>query len=156
MLEDLVDPLRLAIFTVVAAVGSALATSVSIFVGYVITRWENLFFSPTLGFGGILMAYFILLKQKTPTEAVFPCISSFRAHHLPFAWLCISIFLRAVVGAEGGFMNCKDLPLALWSFVVSWVYLRFFQHNPDGSVGDMNEDFQLVTLFPRVRVAVTF
>lgn len=43
-----------------------------------------------------------------------------------------------------------DLPLAIWSFWVSWVYLRFVQHNADGTVGDMSEDFAMVNLFPRV------
>ena len=44
----------------------------------------------------------------------------------------------------------RDLPLVVWSFVVSWLYLRFGQHNADGTVGDIQEDFQFVTLYPKV------
>ncbi|TFJ87760.1 hypothetical protein NSK_001110 [Nannochloropsis salina CCMP1776] len=156
-LEDLLEPVRLAALTIIAAVGSALCTSVLVFMFYVVTRWETLFFTQIYGYGPILMAYFILTAQKVPTEAflsppnfcrgVFP---SFCMQQLPFTFFCVSALLRALLPirfAVAGSMT-MDFPLLACSFAVSWLYLRFFQHNSDGSVGDTSEDFQLVNLFP--------
>jgi hypothetical protein len=159
--EDLLEPVRLAALTVVAAVGSSLWTSVMIFLGYVITRWENLFFSPTYGYGPVLMAYLVLLAQRLPSEAVLSSLPSFcggtnrtlRVKHLPFAWLCLSAALRLLLptrtASDAGI--AMDLPLVACSFILSWAYLRFFAHNRDGTIGDMSDDFQLVSLLPRVR-----
>ena len=159
-LEELSDSFRLAALTVVTALGSALITSIIIFVGFVVTRWENLFFSPTYGYGGILMAYLVLLTQRLPTERVFGSsgaggtggMSFFRVQHLPFTWLCLSALLRLVLPAAttSTATVVMDFPLVANAFVISWVYLRFFQHNSDGSVGDTTEDFQFIGLFPRV------
>ena len=158
--EDLLEPVRLAALTVVAAVGSSLWTSVLIFLGFVITRWENLFFSPTYGYGPVLMAYLVLLAQKLPSEAVLSSLPSFcgganrtlRVQHLPFVWLCLSAALRLLpTQTASGRGIAMDLPLVACSFVLSWVYLRFFAHNRDGTVGDTSDDFQLVNLLPRVR-----
>jgi hypothetical protein len=44
----------------------------------------------------------------------------------------------------------RDVALVTWSFLFSWVYLRFAAHNPDGTVGDITEDFAFASLFPRV------
>lgn len=44
-LEEMTDYLRVLVYLVVVAVGSSLATSISIFVGFVITRMEGLLFS---------------------------------------------------------------------------------------------------------------
>ncbi len=156
-LEDLLSPVRLAALTVVAAVGSALGTSVWIFLGFVVTRWEALFFSPTYGYGPVLMAYLVLLAQKMPTENVLPTSlgggsgRALRVQHLPFAWLCVSATLRLFMPpiADGRGL-AMDFPLVACSFVLSWAYLRFFAHNQDGSVGDASEEFQFVGLFPRV------
>jgi hypothetical protein len=127
LLDGLLDPLRLALFTALVAVGSAVLTSVCVFFGYVITRWEDLFFSPTYGFAGVLCGYFVLLKQRVPTEAVLPggALPAFRAHHLPFAWLCVTAAARVVVGGTGtgtgtGVTLVSDLPLAFWALFVSW------------------------------------
>jgi len=160
--EDLLEPVRLAALTVVAAVGSSLWTSMWIFLGYVITRWENLFFSPTYGYGPVLMAYLVLLAQKLPSEAVLSSLPSFcggtnrtlRVQHLPFAWLCLSAALRLLLSTQtaSGRGIAMDLPLVACSFVLSWAYLRFFAHNRDGTVGDTSDDFQLVNLLPRVSV----
>lgn len=162
-LEDLLEPVRLTALTIVAAVGSALWTSVWIFLGFVITRWENLFFSPTYGYGPVLMAYLVLLAQKLPSEPVLSSLPSscggtnrtLRVQHLPFAWLCLSAVLRLVLPTQmaDGRGIAMDLPLVACSFVLSWVYLRFFQHNSDGTVGDTSDDFQLVNLLPRVRMS---
>ncbi|EWM30306.1 Protein of unknown function DUF1751, integral membrane, eukaryotic [Nannochloropsis gaditana] len=156
-LEDLLEPVRLAALTIIAAVGSALCTSVLVFMFYVVTRWETLFFTPIYGYGPILMAYFILTAQKVPTEAFFSPPNIFRGvfpsfcmQQLPFTFFCVSALLRALLPirfAVAGSMT-MDFPLLACSFAVSWLYLRFFQHNSDGSVGDTSEDFQLVNLFP--------
>lgn len=159
--EDLLEPVRLAALTVVAAIASSLCTSVLIFLGFVITRWENLFFSPTYGYGPVLMAYLVLLAQRLPSEAVFSSLPSLcggtnrtlRVQHLPFTWLCLSASLHLLLPIQtaSGAGIAMDLPLVACSFVLSWAYLRFFAHNRDGTVGDTSDDFQLVKLFPRVR-----
>lgn len=158
--EDLLEPVRLAALTVVAAIASSLCTSVLIFLGFVITRWENLFFSPTYGYGPVLMAYLVLLAQRLPSEAVFSSLPSLcggtnrtlRVQHLPFTWLCLSASLHLLLPIQtaSGAGIAMDLPLVACSFVLSWAYLRFFAHNRDGTVGDTSDDFQLVKLFPRV------
>ncbi len=123
LLAGLLDPLRLALFTLLVAVGSALLTSVCVFTGYVITRWEDLFFAPTYGFAGVLCGYFVLLKQRVPTEAALPggAFPAFRAHHLPFAWLCATGAARLLLGGvEGAGGLVSDFPLAFWALFVSW------------------------------------
>lgn len=123
LVDGLLDPPRLALFILVVAVGSAVFTSVSIFLGFVATRWEDLFFTPTYGFAGLLCGLFVLAKQRAPTEAVLPggVLPAFRAQHLPFAWLCACAAVRLLVGGvEGGVGMVSDLPLAFWGLFVSW------------------------------------
>lgn len=127
LLEGTLDPLRLGLFTVLVAAGSAVLTSVCVFVGYVITRHEELFFAPTYGFAGVLCGFCVLIKQRAPTEAVLPgrALPAFRGHHLPFAWLCATALARALLGGvEGGMGLVSDLPLAFWALFVSW-YVEF-------------------------------
>lgn len=66
--------------------------------------------------------------------------------HLPFCWLLVCIGAR-LLGLRS---MTSDLPLVIWSFWISWAYLRFVQHNADGTVGDVSEDFALINLFPKV------
>lgn len=127
LLEGTLDHLRLGLFTVLVAAGAAVLTSVCIFIGYVITRHEELFFTPTYGFAGVLCGFCVLIKQRAPTEPVLPggAFPAFRGHHLPFAWLCATALARAVLGGvEGGVGLVSDLPLAFWALFVSW-YERF-------------------------------
>jgi membrane associated rhomboid family serine protease len=48
-IEEIHDQLRMALFLVVVAVGSSLATAAFVFISFVITRWENLLFSVRTG-----------------------------------------------------------------------------------------------------------
>lgn len=123
LIHGLLDPLRLALFTLLVAVGSALLTGVCVFLGFVVTRWEDLFFAPTYGFAGVLCGFFVLAKQRVPTETALPghLLPAFRAHHLPFAWLCANGAARALLGGvDGGLSLVSDLPLAFWALFVSW------------------------------------
>lgn len=127
LFDGLLDPPRLALFIFVVAVGSAVLTSVSIFLGFVATRWESIFFTPTYGSAGVLCGLFVLAKQRIPTEAVLPggMLPAFRVQSLPFAWVCATAATRFLVGGvEGGLGMVSDLPLAFWALFVSWCVRR--------------------------------
>jgi hypothetical protein len=41
-----------------------------------------------------------------------------------------------------------DLPMVCTGFCYSWWYLRFVRRNQDGTVGDYNDEFSFVSMFP--------
>jgi hypothetical protein len=80
------------------------------------------------------------------THVAYSSCLALAPQHLPFLWLSV-VAVGRVVGLQA---FTRDFPFVFWAFVISWAYLRFHQPNPDGSLGDISEDFAFVTLFPAV------
>ncbi|KAI6650322.1 putative membrane protein [Oopsacas minuta] len=96
------------------------------------------------GAAGILCGLTVALKQVHPDYelSLIPPIS-FRFKHLPS--LCLSLHLLL-----GGFdmIEPMSIILSITGLLVSWIYLRFFQHRESDMRGDPTDTFEFVTLFP--------
>lgn len=120
------------------------ATSSALFSLYVLTRFEHYLFEPVYGFGGVAASLAVALKLVAPREPFHPALPSLQCQHLP-TLMCLLVLIGSALGVEA----CSaDLPFVLFGTYFGWVYLRFVHHGPSGTVGDVSDEFALVTLFP--------
>eukprot|EP00003_Mantamonas_plastica_P003068 TRINITY_DN12490_c0_g1_i11.p1 TRINITY_DN12490_c0_g1~~TRINITY_DN12490_c0_g1_i11.p1 ORF type:complete len:196 (-),score=62.45 TRINITY_DN12490_c0_g1_i11:815-1402(-) len=100
-------------------------------------------FTPLFGFTGVIGAFTVALKQLMPEQEMPFCIvMQMRAKYFPVLFVMVMVVFALLFGSFRGLL-----------FVVSgvyygWLYLRFFQHKDDGSIGDQTEDFAFHTFFP--------
>lgn len=144
LLEEAMGLEGFALFVVIVNGINGLVTSMGLFSLYVITRLEQVLFMDTYGFGGLVAALAVGLKQHMPEEAPIPTVPSLRCKHLPLLLGVLSVAMWTV----GVSSWSKDAPFVVTGIYASWWYLRFVHRNPDGSHGDVSEDFAFVTLFP--------
>ena len=120
---------------------------------YALTESEGFLFNVWCGASSVTAAVLVALKQRWPDSPALPIsassltlLSRLQVQHLPFLACCLSVLL-GLVGWVGG----KEAPLMLLGVLYSFLYLRFYQRDPDtGAVGDMRSDFAFATLFPDV------
>eukprot|EP00941_MAST-03F_sp_MAST-3F-sp1_P005906 g5906.t1 len=138
---------------------------------------EILYSHPVCGSSGILAAFIVGLKQEFPGKIIsrttftkffrsysrvnssddngddggneysssgsdYESASGIRTDSLPF-FLCLFFLL---FGGFFGFFS--DFPFVISSTCVTWLYLRYFCRNLDGSTGDMRTDFSFTSFFP--------
>ena len=82
------------------------------------------------------------IAQHKPTEPV-PFLKFVKMQQMPLLWLCFEITVFAVFQPP-----ILDLPMVCTGFYYSWWYLRFVRKHPDGTIGDYNEEFSFVKMFP--------
>jgi hypothetical protein len=62
-----------------------------------------------------------------------------------------SLYVLLAGGACAGLKAYTQLPFLLFGFYFAWLYLRFFQQQPETSImGDPSEDFKFSTFFPEL------
>jgi hypothetical protein len=102
---------------------------------------------PYGGFGGVVCAYAVALKQLVP-DIEMPLLGgiggmSVRYKHLPIMFLGTGLFFH--------FLRVPStyIMLTVFGFLFSWMYLRFFQTR-DGFTGDSSDQFAFTTFLPPV------
>ncbi|KAL9654319.1 hypothetical protein ABK040_010350 [Willaertia magna] len=102
-----------------------------------------LLYSRFHGFHGCIIGFTLIMKQQVPEE--FPLqFLQIRGRDVPFVALVISIVLSIIT------LQFTDLPFIIFGFLVSYIYLRFYQTRDDGLKGDHSDSFAFHTLFPEL------
>eukprot|EP01121_Diplochlamys_sp_Union-15-3_P021714 TRINITY_DN8938_c0_g1_i2.p1 TRINITY_DN8938_c0_g1~~TRINITY_DN8938_c0_g1_i2.p1 ORF type:complete len:333 (-),score=49.91 TRINITY_DN8938_c0_g1_i2:23-1000(-) len=92
-------------------------------------------------FSAAVIGFVVALKQLQPdTEISSLSVLGLRIKHLPALLLFIQIILWLGTGSI-------TILYPLSGFIVSWVYLRWFQYR-DGTKGDQSADFSFSSFFP--------
>ena len=120
---------------------------------YALTEAEGFLFNVWCGASSMTAAVLVALKQRYPdssvlpvSSAAFPPLSRLQVQQLPFLACWASVLLGLL-----GWVGAKEAPLMLLGVLYSFLYLRFYQRDPDtGAVGDMRSDMAFATLFPDV------
>ncbi|KAG8179511.1 hypothetical protein JTE90_005260 [Oedothorax gibbosus] len=98
------------------------------------------------GLAGYLAAVSVAVKQIMPDHILLslPC-GKIRNRNVPLIVLMLSILLwpLGVVRSTYPVMFASGL-------LTAWIYLRFYQHHSNGTVGDMAEGFTFASFFPNV------
>ncbi|EFJ47534.1 hypothetical protein VOLCADRAFT_105094 [Volvox carteri f. nagariensis] len=96
------------------------------------------------GFHGILAGLVVAVKQVMPEhEAKLFGFVKFTFKYLPL------LFLTVTVGAAVAFKQLSDIPFLVLGTYNAWLYLRFFQQQPDSQHwGDSSDDFKFSGFFP--------
>ncbi len=125
---------------------------------FIIFRNES-FFIPVGGTTGYIIALLIGFRHAFPYQEIInlykiipspmnellPARGILQARHLPF--LCLVMELCLAVLAPAYF---QEWPLALLSFLSSWVYIRYLMHFPYANLrGDHSSEFNFALLFPK-------
>ena len=142
-------------FALVALVG-AVVPNLLVIPTYVIwgTIMRNTIRADTPIAGAITLqaAFLVAFKQLVPehTVSLYKGLIKIRVKHFPAIFLLLNTFSGIVFGTD------TALLLAWYGLVTTWVYLRFFKHQPElgtstGGVslkGDASETFAFATFFP--------
>ena len=107
--------------------------------------------------GGIAVqgTFLVAFKQLVPehTVSLFRGFIKMRVKHFPAVFLALNTISGLLFGTD------TALLLAWYGLLTSWVYLRFYKHQPDlsgtstgsqGFKGDASETFAFATFFPDV------
>ncbi|KAL2629910.1 hypothetical protein R1flu_014596 [Riccia fluitans] len=119
---------------------------ISIFLYYV-TGHENLLYSPTAGFHGVLAGFLVAVKQTFPDYE----INAGQVVRLRAKWLSSLLVLVALLA--GFFLDDPIIyvPFIIFGTYGSWIYLRFFQRRSEANFkGDASDEFAFDTFFPEV------
>mmetsp|Transcript_21757 Transcript_21757/g.37101 ORF Transcript_21757/g.37101 Transcript_21757/m.37101 type:complete len:322 (+) Transcript_21757:16-981(+) len=117
---------------------------VSIYVAYAITTSGDLLYHQFTGFHGILAALLVAVKQIMPTHEV----KLFGAVKLSVKTLP-TLMLVIVCGICVALQRQDFLSFYCTGTYLGWVYLRFFQQQPESEAyGDASEQFKFSSFFP--------
>ncbi|KAF2070929.1 hypothetical protein CYY_007753 [Polysphondylium violaceum] len=121
---------------------SGLFTFIFYLFGYILIGNENfLYRTYVCGFSGIILAFSVALKQLIPEQEFQFFFITLRIKYLASLLVLLNI-LFSLLGIQS-----RSLPFVLFGFLISWVYLRFYQKK-GGVRGDLNESFSFATFFP--------
>ncbi|GFR48527.1 hypothetical protein Agub_g10422 [Astrephomene gubernaculifera] len=96
------------------------------------------------GFHGMLAGIVVAVKQVMPEHEA----KLFRFVKFSFKYLPL-LFVTATVGLAAGLKQYMEVPFLLLGTYNAWVYLRYFQLQPDAqSRGDSSDDFKFSGFFP--------
>eukprot|EP01089_Gocevia_fonbrunei_P002430 TRINITY_DN12399_c0_g1_i1.p1 TRINITY_DN12399_c0_g1~~TRINITY_DN12399_c0_g1_i1.p1 ORF type:complete len:313 (+),score=45.45 TRINITY_DN12399_c0_g1_i1:1204-2142(+) len=138
-LETLWGSRELVKFVILINALSGIATfSVCIFI-YFVTLSETILFTPFMGFGAVLAAYTIAIKQLNQDRELLFLFFPVRAKYLP------TVFL---LGSIPFFFLGSPQPFIVFGMFFAWIYLRFYQAQPGGGYGDMSKEFSFASFFP--------
>lgn len=111
---------------------------------YYITRLEIYLYLPTSGFQGVLYGFLVGIKQIMPDEEM-PFLK-IKAKWLPSLALLVCAALSFFAVDSSSY-----LPTSVFGTYIGWVYLRYWQRNPETKLkGDPSDEFAFSTFFPQL------
>ena len=127
------------------------AAFVSMLFVYYGRRDEKLLYEPFCGFHGVVASLLIAVRQLMPDAPVnFRGLRTLKCRHLPAIHLAAMTLLAAATGRY-----LEKFGFAFFGAYAAWVYLRYYQPRPDGTVGDPDsEHMEFVSFFPAHAAAV--
>ncbi|GLC33280.1 hypothetical protein PLESTB_000351300 [Pleodorina starrii] len=104
----------------------------------------DILYTKFTGFHGMVAGMVVAVKQVMPEhEAKLFGFVKFTFKYLPL------LFLTVTVGAAAALQQFSEIPFLLLGTYNAWVYLRFFQQQPDSQHrGDSSDDFKFSGFFP--------
>lgn len=125
------------------------STSVSIFITaillFYITGRDDFLYTPLSGFHGVLSGFLVGVKQIMPEQE----ITAFHVFKLQAKWLPSLMVMVSIVVSILTTESMLYLPFVIFGTYWSWLYLRYFQRNPETNLkGHLNDDFAFSTFFP--------
>jgi len=109
---------------------------------YFATASEEYLYGKAFGFHGVIAGFVVAIKQLMPEHEVrILGLVRFRLKNLPVVVLLLAVLLYVTAG-------CELVTFTVLGTYFSWVYLRFYQERPNGTMGDATHDFSFSSFFP--------
>ncbi|XP_002738252.1 transmembrane protein 115-like [Saccoglossus kowalevskii] len=145
LIEPLWGALEMLLFCFIVNIGVGLTSAVWYLMIYVATSNIDYLFQVHIhGLAGYIAGITVALKQTMGDyDVINTSLLKMRVKHISL-WLVLWSILLFATGFSSGvypLMTCTGI-------IVSWVYLRFYQKQSDGSRGDMSDTFTFATFFP--------
>jgi membrane associated rhomboid family serine protease len=136
-----------ALYFLATTIITSFLTSAVYFIDFFISKIEAPLVQPTYGFSGVYIALLTFCRFQYSNESVHPAFPQITYQNLPVLYL----LLQAIFFIVGVNTLSNDILFAIISLFVSWTYLRFiYRFQEDGPLGNTNEDFAFVAMFPDV------
>jgi len=121
----------------------------------ILTRNTRRADTPITGAITLQAAFLVAFKQLVPehTVSLYKGVVKIRVKHFPAIFLLLNTIAGIILGTD------TALLLAWYGLITTWIYLRFFKHQPEltgtdtGEArikGDASETFAFATFFPNV------
>ncbi|KAL6765988.1 eukaryotic integral membrane protein-domain-containing protein [Haematococcus lacustris] len=123
---------------------------VAVYIAFAISALDKLLFTEFSGFHGLNAAMLVAVKQIMPHHEL-KLFGIVRAHvkYLP------SLVMLPVIAVTVSLGYLKYLAFYTVGTYVAWLYLRFFQTQPEtGALGDASDDFKASSFFPAILAPV--
>lgn len=146
MLEPLWGQYEMFKFFALSNFGVSLVTSIYYLFYYMVTKNPTILFDVHIhGLAGYVAGICVAVRQIMPDHLIFKTrYGRLTNRNVPLTVLILAIFCWAI-----GMLDGTYPAMFASGAIVSWIYLRFYQHHPNGR-GDSSESFTFVSFFPNV------
>lgn len=146
LIEPLWGQMEVMTFFAIVNVGVAILSAVFYLFLYMCTFNTDLLFDIHVhGLAGYIAGLSVAVKQIMPDHPIVKTpLGKLSNRNIPLCLLTISFILWLVGLFEG-----TNPTMFLSGLLVSWIYLRFFQHHSNGTKGDMADNFTFARFVSR-------
>uniref|UniRef100_A0A1I8MPI8 Eukaryotic integral membrane protein (DUF1751) n=1 Tax=Musca domestica TaxID=7370 RepID=A0A1I8MPI8_MUSDO len=146
MIEPLWGQMEMFKFFALSNFGVSILTTMYYLFYYMITKNPQILFDVHIhGLAGYVAGICVAVRQIMPDHLIFKTRwGKLTNRNVPLSVLILSIIFWAVNMLDGTYPAMFASGL-----LVSWVYLRFYQHHPNGK-GDSSESFTFASFFPNI------
>ncbi|XP_017851383.2 LOW QUALITY PROTEIN: transmembrane protein 115 [Drosophila busckii] len=146
MLEPLWGQFEMFKFFALSNFGVSLLTTIYYLFYYMITKNPTILFDVHIhGLAGYVAGICVAVRQIMPDHLIFKTrYGRLTNRNVPLTVLILAIICWAI-----GMLDGTYPAMFASGALVSWIYLRFYQHHPNGR-GDSSESFTFVSFFPSV------
>ncbi|KAH8273859.1 hypothetical protein KR044_002207 [Drosophila immigrans] len=146
MLEPLWGQYEMFKFFALSNFGVSLVTSIYYLFYYMVTKNPTILFDVHIhGLAGYVAGICVAVRQIMPDHLIFKT----RYGRLTNRNVPLTVLIFAIIGWAIGMLDGTYPAMFASGAIVSWIYLRFYQHHPNGR-GDSSESFTFVSFFPNV------
>ncbi|KAH8262709.1 hypothetical protein KR026_007870 [Drosophila bipectinata] len=146
MLEPLWGQLEMFKFFALSNFGVSLLTTIYYLFYYMVTKNPTILFDVHIhGLAGYVAGICVAVRQIMPDHLIFKT----RYGRLTNRNVPLTVLIMAIISWAVGLLDGTYPAMFASGSLVSWIYLRFYQHHPNGR-GDSSESFTFVSFFPNV------
>ncbi|KAL9923553.1 transmembrane protein 115 [Glossina fuscipes] len=146
MIEPLWGQMEMFKFFALSNIGVSILTTMYYLFNYMITKDPLILFDVHIhGLAGYVAGICVAVRQIMPDHLIFKTrYGKLTNRNVPLTVLILSIVFWVIKLLDGTYPAMFASGL-----LVSWVYLRFYQHHPNGR-GDSSDSFTFASFFPSV------
>lgn len=157
VLEPIQGQKALAKIVLVTVCSSGILTFLAIWLCYVVgsiasresadVMASTVLYAPVCGFQGAIAGLLVALKQAVPeSEVRITHAIKLKTTFVPVIYV-VCVCALGLLGGQG----LKYVPLTVFGWYASWIYLRYFHPMPDSGLrGDPSDQFSVLSFFPEV------